>query len=534
MFRQGAKIWRRFLFVLFVLLSSSISCQEKTKLTQTKNTIYRRDGSWPLNLDPMNLQGTWEIGIARDLFLGLLTDAADGSPILGAAASWQTNNENTVYTFYLRKDNYWSDGKPVTAHDFVFAYKRILHPAAKSLHARELYIIKNARAFHQGLLPNKKQPGILALDNYTLQITLESPFPSFLDQLRRFIYYPVPRHVVQQFKDEWSKPENLVSNGPFKLEQWQEGEFIKLKKNYFFYDSKNVFTDIVIYFPIEDNLQAFEKFLAGKLDISTDFPVEKYQWLREKRPQEVRVFPYAGIYTYVINQRLPKFQDKHVREALSLAIDRKKITHEILLVNEQPAYSLVPPKDGHQMPHLYFRDIPYKERLQRARVLLQKAGYTDRHPLKLRISFNSRESHKKVAHAVADMWANIGVKSEFSENTTATHFQKLAAGDFEIGRVSWIINFSEPRTFLERLQYKSKFNFGKYKSQKFENFMDMAAQNSNAEQHARLLNNAKQTVLDDFAIIPVYFFSSKNLVNKNIKGWIDNIHNIHPTRWLYK
>ena len=295
----------------------------------------------PASLDPHYVSGTWENRIVGDMFLGLTTEGPDGKTVPGAAESWTISPDGLVYTFKLRKHS-WSDGKPVTAEDFVFAMRRILNPETAAEYASLLYTVKNGEAVNTGKA-KPEELGVRAVDAGTLEITLEGPTPYFLDQLPHYTAYPVPKHVVEDLGKDWSKQGNIVSNGAYKLQEWVPNDHITLVKNAEFYAADSVSIDKVVLYPQEDRTAVQKRFRAGEIDVATDFASDQIDWLKANMPKETRIAPYLGIYYYPINTRKPPFDDKRVRQALSMAIDRDAIVDKVMKTGEIAAYSFVPP-----------------------------------------------------------------------------------------------------------------------------------------------------------------------------------------------
>jgi oligopeptide transport system substrate-binding protein len=402
----------------------------------------------PDTLDPHHVEGVWENRIIGDIFLGLTTEAADGSVIPGAAESWQVSDDGTVYTFALR-DHTWSDGTPVTADDFVFALRRILDPAEAAEYASLLYTIKNAKPLNEGALLGMDQLGVRALDPKILEVTLESPTPYFIEQLTHYTALPIPRHKVEALGADWIKPGNLVSNGAYTAVEWLPNTHVKLEKNEAFYDAANVAIDTVYFYPAEERNAATKRFRAGEIDIQYDFASEQIDWLRENLPKETRIAPYLGVYYYVVNTRHAPFDQPTLRQALAMAIDREAITDKVLRTGELPAYSFVPPGTGNYGKPAYvsWKDTPYSERLAEAKQLLAQAGFGPNHPLKLQLSYNTSETHKKVAIAVAAMWKQLGVQTELFNSEVKVHYSDLQEGNFQVARAAWIADYNDAQEF---------------------------------------------------------------------------------------
>ncbi len=499
-----------------------------------ESVIHIGNSGEPDTLDPHHASGTWENTIIGDMFLGLTTEAADGSVIPGAAESWEVSDDGLVYTFELR-DHVWSDGTPVTAEDFVFSLRRILNPETAAKYASILYTIKNAQPINEGVITDLGELGVRALDEKTLEITLESPTPYFIEQLTHYTAFPVPRHKVEELGDDWVKPGNLVSNGAYTVVEWVPNSQIKSVKNPQFYDADNVSIDTVFYYPTEERAAALKRFRAGELDVNTDFPSDQIDWLRENMPDETRIFPYLGIYYYAINVREAPFDNRALRQALSMAIDREAITDKVLRTGELPAYSFVPPGTGNYGEPAYvdWKDMAYADRVTRARELMAEAGFGPDNPLKLQLRYNTSENHKKVAIAVAAMWKQLGVQTELFNSEVKVHYNDIQEGNFQIARAGWIADYNDAQNFLFLLQTSTgKLNYSGYSNPEFDRLMDEAARTTDLEARAEILRQAEALAMADQPYMPIYYYVSKNLVAKHVKGWVDNTKDVHRTRFL--
>ena len=487
----------------------------------------------PASLDPQQISGTWENDVVGDLFEGLVTEAADGERIPGAAESWQISDDGKTYTFTLRQDGKWSDGEPVTAEDFVYALKRIMTPENASDYAYILYPIKNAKAINSG----EAEPdtlGVRAVDAHTLEITLERPTPYFLDQLSHYTAYPLPKHVVEKYGKDWTDPGKMVSNGAFELSEWQPQTRIVALKNPEFHDAKEVALDEVIYYPIEERNSALKRFRAGEIDIAREFPTQQYGWLKDNLPDATHVAPYLGIYYYVLNSRDGHATaDPRVREALNLSIRRKVITDKILGTGEVPAYSFVPTGVNHyDIQEMPFKDMSMDERMQKARSLMEDAGYGPDNPLELTLRYNTSEDHKKVAIAAAAMWKPLGVKVNLLNAEVAVHYEDMRQGKFDVGRAGWIGDYNDAQNFLNLLETGVPNNYGAYSNKALDDDMQKAADTLDMDDREALMQDAERKALDDYAVLPIYYYVSRNLVNPKLSGWQGNIEDIHRSRWV--
>jgi len=286
-------------------------------------TLNVHNGADPTSLDPHKIGGDWENRIAGDIFEGLVTEDRSATAIPGQAESWTISDDGLVYTFTLREGIQWSDEKPVTAHDFVYALQRLMNPATAAEYAYLQYPIKNAEAINSGEMDDLGALGVRATDERTLEITLEQPTPYFIGALTHYTAYPLPQHLIEEKGDDWVKIENIVTNGPYMPVDWVPGSHVTTVKNELYHDATNVTIDGVKFFVLEDESAALKRYRAGEFHILTEFPTDQYEWMKENLPGQAQVAPFAGLYYYSINTTKPPFDNADVRQALSMAINRE-------------------------------------------------------------------------------------------------------------------------------------------------------------------------------------------------------------------
>ncbi len=489
----------------------------------------------PATLDPHHVAGVWENRIIGDMFMGLTTEGPDGSVVPGAAESWTVSDDGTSYTFKLR-DHKWSDGTPVSADDFVFALRRILKPETAAKYASLLYPIKNAEELNSGQMEGMENLGVRAIDPKTLEITLKAPTPYFIEQLTHYTAFPVPKHLVEKYGDDWVKKEHIASNGAYVLEEWLPNTHVRLTKNADFFDAKNVAIEKVEFYPTEDRGAVQKRFRAGEIDIAKDFASEQFDFLKKELPEETRVAPYLGIYYYTINTKKPPFDDARVRQALSMVIDREAITDKVLKTGEVPAYSFVPPGTGNYGDPAYvsWMDMPYDERVAEAKALMEEAGYGPDNPLKFTLSYNTSENHKRIAIAVASMWKKaLGVQAELFNQEVTPHYNKLEQNDFEVARAAWIADYNDPQNFLYLLETRTgRQNYGRWSNADFDKLMEQAATTTDMDKRADYLRQAEAIAMAEQPDIPIYYYVSKNLVSDKVDGWEANVKDVQRTRYL--
>ena len=521
---------RKNLLTLAIAISATIH-------SANADTILRRgNGSEPKGLDPHTSEGTSEANIKRDIFEGLTARGKDAAVIPGVAEKWDISADGKTYTFHLR-DTTWSDGTPFTAHDVVYAWQRDVDPATGGKYSFLLYPIKNAKAIAEGDIKDPGQLGAKATDDHTLVVELEAATPYFLDMLTHVSTYPVPRHIIEKHGKNWTRPENIVGNGAFKMTAWQPNAHITLKKSDTYWDKDNVKLDQVIYYPTEDQNTELKRYRAGELDMTYEIPLDQIKWLRENLKDELKTGPLLGAYYYGFNLTRPPFKDNpKLREALTLAIDRDIITNKITGTGETPIYGIVPPGiAGYDNYRPAYAGLSQQERDERAKQLYAEAGYSKDKPLKVELLYNTSENHKKIAIAITAMWKKtLGVEAQLINQEWKvflnTRQEKTSTEAFRAG---WFGDYNDPNTFLELYLSKAGLNDSGYDSAKFDGLLQQASLEQNPAKRAALLKEAEQELIDSYAIAPIYSYVSKRLVKPYVKGYSPNIMDQYPSKLFY-
>lgn len=490
----------------------------------------------PISLDPHKVSGTWENRVVANMINGLMTIDAKGQVIYGQAESHTLSDDGTVYTFKLREKLQWSDGQPVTAHDFEYSLKRLLNPETAAKYAWMQYTIKGGEAYNRGE-GSVDDVAIKALDDRTLEVTLKEPVPYYLGSLTHYTAYPVPKHLVEKHGNEWIRLENIAVNGPYKPVEWVPGSHVKLAKNDKFYDAQNVKIDEAIFYSLEDHSTVMRSFLEGEVEWAANFPKDKYQELMKTHPESLQVEPYAGIYYYLFNVKRAPLDDAEVRKALSYAVDKEFIAEFVVGTGEKAAYTWVPPNinnyDGYVEPNVAeWADIPFEKRQKEARKILESKGYNKKNPLKFTLRYNTSENHKRVAVAVADMWKEIGVDVELYNTEVKVHYKDLDNHDFDIARAGWIADYNDPINFLSLLITDTGNNYGEYSNPQYDQLLIDAGKEMDIARRAEMLKQAEKTMLDEFGALPLYYYVTENLVSPKLKGFEHNALDRHLVRWM--
>jgi oligopeptide transport system substrate-binding protein len=489
----------------------------------------------PLSLDPHKCTGTWENNIVGNMFVGLTTEDTKARPAPGMAQRWETSEDGLTWTFYLRPAQ-WSDGEACDAHDFEFAFRRILNPETLSEYAAILYPIKNAEAVNAGHMP-PDQVGVTALDDLTLEISLEHPAPYLPQLLKHYTAYPIPKHIYERFGDEWIKPENVVTNGPFILRRWWSNYIVHLEKNPNFFDTANVTLEHLYFYPSVDVNAAARKVMAGEGGWSTRFPSNQVSVLQRDLPGYVRVAPYLLLNYFNFNCTKPPFNDVRVRRAIAMAYDRDFVCREIYKTDERPAYSFVPPgiADYPATARYGWADVPPAERKREAERLLRAAGYGPNNPLRFEFSHRNTGDNPRVAVVAQNDWNSIApwVTVELLGVETQIHYANLRAKNFTAGDGGWVADFNDAKNYLYLLETRTgPQNYPGYSNPTYDALVAQSDAEPDIQKRAQLMLQAEQIVLDDAPVCGSAFMNALNLVHPDLTGWENNLEDIHRARWF--
>ncbi len=519
------------IFASLMLISTAQAATPKPgeKLAKDQTFTYRMLDESP-TLDPQLIEDVAASTVARDLFEGLLTQNADGTLRPGVAERWETNDTKNVYTFYLRKNARWSNGDPVTAHDFVYAWRRLPDPKLASYYASfmELMSVKNAKAIIKGEMPPTAL-GVKALDDYTFQVELEDSLPYFPAMVVHTSTMPVPQKVVEKLGNQWTKPGNMVSNGAYMLKQHVINERQVRVRNPMYWDNENTIIDKVVALIINDENQAYNRYQAGELD-KTEVPTGQYKRLKKKMPQEVHSNPRLCSYYYMFNTKKAPYDDIRVRKALSYAINRDVITRNILGAGQIPAYTFTPGATANfHVPDVEFGKLTQKQRNAEAKKLLAEAGYGPGNPLKPTILYNTSEGHKKIAIAIRQMWKQaLGINATLENQEWKTYLTTRHQGNFEIARAAWCGDYNEASTFLDLVRSESDQNDGKYNNPEVDRLLKQA---KTMEDPNPNYTRIEEIIATEFPIAPIYHYTGVLLLKPWVKGWPH--HNVEEN-WYSK
>lgn len=500
--------------------------------TESTDTLRRGNGGSPGTLDPALAEDVHAFNILIDLYEGLTTTSATGDVAPGVAESWQISDDGLEYIFNLRSSARWSNGEMVSATDFVRALRRVASPALASSYGFLLEPIQNFDEIKAGELPADTL-GVQAPDPYTLILKLRAPTPYMLSVLAMPTAFPI--HADTEESANFSRAENFIGNGAYTLaDVTPEGPVI-LKRNELYWDAESVSFAEVRYFPIADPTTELSMYKSGELDITNTIPGAEMKRIRSSAPGEAHISPSLAFYYLAFDLTEKPFDDIALRESLSMAIDRDVLV-ELIGRGEQPAYSIVPPGvANHEGARYEWHDQEPAAREAQARRRYAAAGYGPTNPLSMKLTYDVGDIHERIALAVSSMWQDVlGVNVELEKKEWKFFLDtRDDRSAWEVMRFSWFGDYNDPMTFAEIFHSDSSQNLPKYSDAEYDELIDRAAEETNLDSRIGLMTRAEETILEDYPIVPLYFYVSKHLVKPHVEGFTNNILDRHPSKHLY-
>lgn len=472
-------------------------------------------------------QGLAAINLLRDIREGLVTFDQHGDLVPGQASSWQVLDGGRRYRFSLRPEARWSSGDPVTAEDFVRAWRRAFTPETAAATAGLLKDVRNADKILKGSQPINSL-GISAVEPGVLEISLNAPAPWILEILAHPVSFPLHPTALDD-------PLRAPVNGPFLLSGWTPRASIRLEKNPGFHSADTVRIDSVEYFPIEEPSAELSRYRAGELDVTETIPAGRFKWLSENLATDLRVHPYLGTFWLGFNFKHPALGNyPDLRQALSLAINREILVRTVLGAGERPGWSVVPPGiSGYVPAKMKQSRMSQQEREAEALRLFEQSGFGKHEPLLLELRYNTSGVHRRVAVAVSAMWKQVlGVNTQLVNEEWKVFVNNRKMGVVtEVFRGGWIADYADPASFLDLFEGGSTLNNTFYDNSDFDMLMKSAAISSGSAR-MELLEKAEIQLMKDMPVIPLYYYVSRHLVRPRITGFMDNVRDVHLSRYL--
>lgn len=533
----SAVFFPRYLFILAPFLFFLTTCQKDSEVDRAnrEGVLLIGNSSEPKGLDPHIVSGVLESNILRALFEGLITsDPESDTATPGGAASEVTPDVTaTVWTAKLRTNGKWSDGTPVTAGDFAFSYERLLTPELGAQYAEMLYFLKGAEDFNKGKTKDFSTVGVEVVDDLTLRLTLRGPTPYFREILKHYTWTAVPRHVVLKYGsmgqrgNPWTRKENIVGNGPYKLKSWRRTDHIEVERNPFYWNAANVTLNGIRFLPITNLYTEARMFRDGQLHMTYAATSEVIDMMKIKNPSALRQEPYVGTGFFRFNTTRKPLNDVRVRKALSLAIDRSAICNTVFR-GYTPAYAMTPPMGDYKPPHLldFDRDL--------AKRLLSDAGYPGGEGFpRLKVLIASKETAATLAQAVQAMWRDtLGIEVEIENKEWNAYLVAMQELDYDIANAGWVGDYLDPLTFLEMWTPGNGNNLTGWNSPAFVNLLQQSFQETDPTQRLETLYQAETILVDEAPVALIAWQARNYLIHPSLEGWHPLLLSNNPYQFL--
>lgn len=496
------------------------------------SVIYRGNGGEPGSLDPALAEDVHAFNILADLYEGLVAESATGELEPATAESWNISSDGLTYSFTLRAGARWSNGDPVTAHDFVRAFRRAASPETASTYGFLLQPVMNFSDVRSGSVPADRL-AVIAIDDRVLQIQLAEPAPQLLSVLTMPIALPV--HASMTDEASFSIAGHFVGNGAYMLLGRDAGGPVRLRRSPTYWAAETVTVEEVVYLPIVDPRTEFNMYRAGELDITNTIPPEDFESIRESLPGQVRVSPSLALYYLAFDTTEPPFDNRSLRQALTMAIDRERLV-ALLGRGEQPAFGIVPHGvAGHDSAEFEWRNLAREERVQQARAFYRAAGYGDESPLETTYLYDTGDIHEKIALAVTSMWRDVlGVETRLEKREWQYFLEtRKRRSDWQVMRFVWFGDYNHPSTFTNLFRSGDPQNLSAYANPDYDRLLKEASRETTTSDSSKLIGQAEALLLADHPVAPLYFYVSKHLVHPRVGGFEQNALDRHPSKYLF-
>jgi oligopeptide transport system substrate-binding protein len=497
------------------------------------------NGDEPQDLDPQAVTGEPEHKILAALYDGLVNeDPQDLHPVPGLAKSWEVSADGRTYTFHLREGLKWSNGDPITAEDFVQSYKRMLTPKFAAEYAYLIYnFVVGAREYYDGKLTDFNQVGFKAIDPATLEVKLKNPTPYLLKIIAsHYSWYGVPVKVIAKFgaldqrRTAWTRAGNLVGSGAFMLKEWLPNQKIVVVRNPNYWDAANVKLDEIQFFPTQDLAVEERMFRTGQLDMTYELPSGKIDVYRKEHPEQLHIEPWLAVYFYRCNVKRPPLDDKRVRRALALAIDRESLVKNVTRGGQIPAYAVSYPGTAGYVPRARLTGD-----LAEAKRLLAEAGYPNGKgcpPIEL--LYNTQENHRQLAEAIQAMWLqNLGVEVRLVNQEWKVYLDLQHTHNFQMQRGGWVADYNDPHVFLEIWETGNGNNDTNWGSPEYDRLLQAALAAENDQQRYEIYQKMDAILVDELPVIPIYYYTRVHAISTRVKGRYPTLLDDHPYKFIY-
>jgi oligopeptide transport system substrate-binding protein len=495
--------------------------------------------SEPSDLDPQTVSSLQDFQIIVGLFEGLTNyDPASAEPMPGVATRWESNPDGLKWTFHLRPEAKWSNGETVTAHDFVWAYQRVLSAKLGSEYAAMLFCLVNAREYLAGDVTDFSEVGVKAIDDLTLELSLAYPVPYLPGMVAHAVWFPLHRDTIlahgamDRRGTHWTRPGNLVGNGPFFLTEWKHDQYIRIERNTHYWDTANVRLNQVNFYPLANSTTEEAAFRSGQLHATVTIPQAKIDVYKTDPAKAglLKQHPQLATYFYRLNVDRPPLNDPRVRRALSMAIDRKKIIEAVAKGDQIPAFNLTPPgTGGYESPAVITHDP------EAARKLLAEAGFPGGEGFpSIELLYNTSDGHRSLAAALQQMWrTELGIHINPYNQEAKVWNDTMREGNYDIARTGWVGDYLDASTFLDLMTTENGNNQTNWSNARYDALIEKSRTVLDKSTRFELYREAESILMQESPVIPLYFYMNNNIQVPELKGWHGNLLGIYPFNRVY-
>lgn len=500
------------------------------------NVLHFANGTEPADLDPQTVTGRPESNIIRSLMEGLVTPHPETlKPQPGQAESWEISDDGAVYTFKIRREAKWSNGDPVTAHDFVRSFQRMLTPSLAAEYAYQLHLLKNGEDYNTGAITDFSQVGAKALDDHTLELTLDHPTGYFLDVLHHQSWKPVHIPTAEKFGgldrkgSRWTRPENYVGNGPFILKEWKPNQHILVERSPTYWGAADVKLDGVKYYPIENADTEERMFRTGQLDTTRALPLSKIDEYRENYQEVLQIDDFLAAAYFRVNVTRPQLGDARVRRAIGLAIDREGLAREIFRGTKSPAWHFAPKMPGFTPPDTFADNVA------EAQALLAEAGYPGGEGLApIEILYPTSDSGRIVCEALQAMLrTNLGIDVRLYNQEFKVYLETMQQQSYDLAWSAWVGDYPDPMTFLDMNVTDGGNNRTGWSDARYDQLVDDVQAVRDPAARAAVFYEMERILGEEAPVIPLYFYTSVYAKSPEVKGWYPTLLDIHPFQHIW-
>lgn len=517
-------------FMAFVLMMGTVLAACGTKSGTDGEQVFRMNlHTEPPSLDLSQAQDNTSFTVLNHIYEGLTIKDETGKVLPGVAEKWEVSDDQLTYTFHIRSDAKWSNGDPVTANDFEFAWKRVLDPnlTPAAPYAYQLYYLKNGQEYNEKKVTDASEVGVKATDAQTLVVTLASPTPYFDGLLSFATFFPQHQKSVSENPAYAAEASTIISNGPFVIKEWKHNDSMTLVKNDNYYAKDDIKLTEVKLAMVSDASTELSMYETGQLDYTGaptgEIPSDQIPTLKETKKDELQIKGIASSYYYVFNNTAEPFDNVNIRKAFAMSIDRALITDKVTQGGQIPAFGFVPPgirgeKDEYRVEH---KDDYFKEDNAEAKTLLEQ-GLKEKGLTKLptvTLIHNTGAGHKKVSEAIADMWkTNLGVDVKVEAQEWGVFLKNRQNLNYQIARAGWGADYNDPMTYIDLWMSNSGNNDSGFKSAEYDALVKEAKTSSDQPKRIEAMAKAEKILMDNMVIMPIYYYSNVRMTKTNVKN----------------